>query len=255
MRWVEPSSDVLGQPFVVMDRVEGVVPVDNPPYVVRWLAARGQVGAVRCPATRFGGGVGGHPLDSRSGVAVAGARRRRRRRRPAQARRQRAHLLRVDAPREDGVRIPLLEEGFDWLEEHWPSAPSEPVLCWGDSRIGNIMYRDFAPVAVLDWELAALAPREVDVGWFVFFPGCSRTWRNSSADRAFPICSGARRWSPCTRSRPASNCATSTSISSTRPSATASSCPASSVAPSTSATVWRRRTPTSTSCTTTCSAG
>ncbi|NKS72276.1 phosphotransferase [Rhodococcus hoagii] len=123
---------------------------------------------MRRPATRFGGGVGGHPLHSRSGVTVAGTRRRRRRRRPAQARRQRAGLLRVDAPRGRGAD-PAAGEGVRLAREHWPSAPSEPVLCWGDSRIGNIMYRDFAPVAVLDWELAALAPREVDVGWFVFF--------------------------------------------------------------------------------------
>ncbi|NKZ73983.1 phosphotransferase [Rhodococcus hoagii] len=184
VRWVEPSSDVLGQPFVVMDRVEGVVPVDNPPYVFGgWLheATSEQCDVLqrvrwRCwrPSTRF-------PIR----VAVAGARRRRRRRRPAQARRQRAHLLRVDAPR-GRVRIPLLEEGFDWLEEHWPSAPSEPVLCWGDSRIGNIMYRDFAPVAVLDWELATLAPREVDVGWFVFFHRMFQDMAEQFDRRAFP---------------------------------------------------------------------
>ena len=38
------------------------------------------------------------------------------------------------------------------------------MLSWGDSRIGNVMYRDFAPVAVLDWEMAPLGPRELDLG-------------------------------------------------------------------------------------------
>ena len=42
------------------------------------------------------------------------------------------------------------------------------MLCWGDSRIGNVMYRDFEPVAVLDWEMAAIGPRELDVSWIVF---------------------------------------------------------------------------------------
>jgi aminoglycoside phosphotransferase (APT) family kinase protein len=42
------------------------------------------------------------------------------------------------------------------------------VACWGDSRIGNVMYRDFAPVAVLDWEMAALGPRELDVAWLIY---------------------------------------------------------------------------------------
>jgi aminoglycoside phosphotransferase (APT) family kinase protein len=30
------------------------------------------------------------------------------------------------------------------------------------------MYADFAPVAVLDWEMAGIAPREVDLGWLAF---------------------------------------------------------------------------------------
>jgi aminoglycoside phosphotransferase (APT) family kinase protein len=42
------------------------------------------------------------------------------------------------------------------------------VLSWGDARIGNIIYQGFEPAAVLDWEMAALGPRELDVAWFVF---------------------------------------------------------------------------------------
>ncbi len=30
------------------------------------------------------------------------------------------------------------------------------------------MYRDFEPVGVLDWEMAAIGPRELDVSWMVF---------------------------------------------------------------------------------------
>jgi aminoglycoside phosphotransferase (APT) family kinase protein len=66
----------------------------------------------------------------------------------------------------DGVRSPLIERSFRWLEENWP-APRETVISWGDSRIGNILYRDFDPVAVLDWEMVGLAPREVDLAWLV----------------------------------------------------------------------------------------
>jgi aminoglycoside phosphotransferase (APT) family kinase protein len=42
------------------------------------------------------------------------------------------------------------------------------VLVWGDARIGNVMYRDFAPVGVFDWEMAALGPRELDLTWLVY---------------------------------------------------------------------------------------
>lgn len=33
VHWIEPSEQVLGAPFLVMDRVTGLVPADNPPYV------------------------------------------------------------------------------------------------------------------------------------------------------------------------------------------------------------------------------
>lgn len=31
-----------------------------------------------------------------------------------------------------------------------------------------MIYRDFEPVAALDWEMAALGPRELDLAWMVF---------------------------------------------------------------------------------------
>ena len=39
---------------------------------------------------------------------------------------------------------------------------------WGDSRVGNVLYSDYRPVAVLDWEMAVLGPREMDVAWIIF---------------------------------------------------------------------------------------
>jgi aminoglycoside phosphotransferase (APT) family kinase protein len=69
----------------------------------------------------------------------------------------------------DGLaRSPLIESAFDRLTELWPSDPGETVLNWGDARIGNVVYDGFDPVAVLDWEMAAPAPREVDLGWTVY---------------------------------------------------------------------------------------
>ena len=42
------------------------------------------------------------------------------------------------------------------------------MLLWGDARVGNVLYRDFQPVAVLDWEMVTLGPRELDVAWMIF---------------------------------------------------------------------------------------
>ncbi|WP_278260147.1 phosphotransferase [Nocardioides convexus] len=69
---------------------------------------------------------------------------------------------------EASPRSPLIERGLAWLEANLPADEGDPVLVWGDARIGNMMYRDFAPVAVLDWEMATLGPRELDIAWMVF---------------------------------------------------------------------------------------
>ncbi|MGD3111528.1 phosphotransferase [Streptomyces sp. YGL11-2] len=42
------------------------------------------------------------------------------------------------------------------------------VVSWGDARIGNVGYDGFEPAAVFDCEMAALGPRELDLGWLVY---------------------------------------------------------------------------------------
>ncbi|MQY18611.1 phosphotransferase family protein [Nocardia macrotermitis] len=163
--WFEDDESVLGAPFFVMRRVDGRIPEDNPPYVfIGWLFdstaeqrmlltrntidVMAAIHAIPDPTAKF-------PALAVSGDSL------------------RAH---VDATRawyrwalaDDGYPIPLLERAFDWLEQHWPQDPGPDVLSWGDSRPGNIIYREFDPVAVLDWEMAALGPRELDVAWVIF---------------------------------------------------------------------------------------
>jgi len=165
LRWLENSLDALGAPFFVMDRVDGLVPPDNLPYpmggwvldaspedrvrlVERTVQTLAAIHAIPNAASTFAflpGGGTESPL--------------------------RAH---VDALAEfyrwmrGDLRLPLVEDGFAWLEANWPADEGPTVLSWGDSRIGNTMYRDFDPVAVLDWEMAALAPAEVDLAWCIF---------------------------------------------------------------------------------------
>ena len=42
-------------------------------------------------------------------------------------------------------------------------------LCWGDSRLGNMIFRDGRCVAVLDWEMATLGNPAQDLAWWLFF--------------------------------------------------------------------------------------
>ena len=167
LRWNQPDGEPLGTPFFVMDQVDGRVPLDNPPYVFGgWLLdaspherAELQRASVKILAEL-------HAIEAPGDAFPA-------LRPPAGTSALRWH---VDQQHEyyrwalagAGLSIPIIERGLRWLEEHWPADPGPDVLSWGDARIGNIIYDGFTPVAVLDWEMAGLAPREVDVGWFIF---------------------------------------------------------------------------------------
>jgi len=67
-----------------------------------------------------------------------------------------------------GREHPVMFQVLDWLEANDPH--DERIgLSWGDSRLANIIWRDYAPVAVCDWEACALSPTEADVGWWLMF--------------------------------------------------------------------------------------
>jgi aminoglycoside phosphotransferase (APT) family kinase protein len=164
---LEESGEVLGSPFLVMEAVEGRAPLDNPPYVFGgWLHDGTAEERASVEEATLGVMAGVHALNEPRLVlprlaALAGDNALR-----AHVESQRAYYAWTHE--QDGVRIPVLERAFDWLEEHWPQQPGEPVLCWGDARPGNILFDDVTPTAVLDWEMAAIAPRELDVAWYVF---------------------------------------------------------------------------------------
>lgn len=164
--WLEPSSDAVGAPFFVMSRVDGQVPPDVMPYTFgdNWLydATPDQQRTLQQSTVEAIAEL--HGIDGSD---------------------ERFAFLQYDAPghtplhrhvanaerwyeyARDGHRSPLVERGFAWLHDHWPSTEGEAVVSWGDARIGNVLYRDFRPAAVLDWEMAAIGPAELDVAWLV----------------------------------------------------------------------------------------
>jgi aminoglycoside phosphotransferase (APT) family kinase protein len=165
--WIEESGEALGRPFIVMERVVGRIPVDNPPYVFGgWLLDATPDEQRELQDTSVATLAAIHSLPH---AAVAF---------PELAAEAGPDPLRslVDAQRayyewtrrDDGLRIPVIEDTFDWLEAHWPADAGETVLCWGDARPGNLIYDGFTPVAVLDWEMCTLGPREVDLAWMCF---------------------------------------------------------------------------------------
>lgn len=166
VRWFEPDPEVLGRPFFVMDRVEGEVPPDNLPYTIHgFLFEAGESDQERLYRTSLDVLAQLHAIDvTRAGLDFL--------HRPELGdtglEQQLAYYADFVPFATGGRPHPALDEGIVWLRDTRPTGLEE-VLSWGDSRMGNIIYQDFEPAAVLDWEMAWLAPREQDVAWFLYF--------------------------------------------------------------------------------------
>jgi aminoglycoside phosphotransferase (APT) family kinase protein len=162
---LEASDEWLGAPFLLLEAVEGVVPGDNPPYVFGgWLAEASEQERRRLEESSIQVLVELHKIEDdrtteflrRDGGGDTPLAR--------ELAFQRAYYEWAN----EGTAVPALEDAFEVLERTMPVS-DYTCLNWGDSRIGNIIYRDFAPAAVLDWEMATVGPAEVDLGWMTFF--------------------------------------------------------------------------------------
>ncbi len=165
--WLENGTDVIGVPFFVMERVNGIVPPDVLPYTFgdNWFFEADLADQQRLERSAVEALAALHALTVDGPAAfLAGP--------DDGASPLRHHVQEMRDYYEwvaaDGVSSPLIERGFEWLEEHWPSNEDDAVFSWGDARVGNMMFEDFEPVAVLDWEMASVGPREIDLGWMIY---------------------------------------------------------------------------------------
>jgi aminoglycoside phosphotransferase (APT) family kinase protein len=165
--WLETGTDAIGVPFFVMERIHGIVPPDLMPYPYgdNWFFDAEVKDQQRLERQAVEALAALHELtaDGPAGFLAAPDDGESHLRHHMQE--QRAYYDWVAA---DGVRSPLIEDTFEWLEEHWPDNENDAVFSWGDARVGNMMFEDFTPVAVLDWEMAAVGPREIDIGWMIY---------------------------------------------------------------------------------------
>jgi aminoglycoside phosphotransferase (APT) family kinase protein len=166
MLWFEEDPSILGQPFYVMERVDGLVPGDNPPFAVMgWLAESSAADQARLWRNSLEVLARLHALDwRRIGLGFLDRPRYGAEGFPQQLGYYAEYLPWAKA----GTAHPLLDDTFAWLHAHRPADLGPVVLNWGDARISNMMYRDYVPVAVLDWEMACTGPAEVDLAWFWF---------------------------------------------------------------------------------------
>lgn len=166
--WLEPDPEPLGAPFFVMGRIDGVVPPDVMPYTFgdNWFfdADPADQAALQDASVEVLAEIHSIPASDPDAAFLV-----------IDADGDTALQRHVNDQRNfyewvasDGVRSPLIEQAFRWLDTNWPADEGETVVSWGDARVGNMMYRDFRPVAVLDWEMAGHGPREIDLGWMIF---------------------------------------------------------------------------------------
>ena len=166
MLWKEPDASVLGAPFIVMSRVRGTVPQGKPSInLVGWLPTLQ-------PAERT--------LLYRNGIDALAALHR------IDWRRSHAFLSREQNDKNDlqshlerfeswhrwaakGRTYDLIEAALVHLKARAASIDEgEPVLVWGDARMGNVMFGDdFEVAAALDWEVASIGPAGIDVGYWL----------------------------------------------------------------------------------------
>jgi aminoglycoside phosphotransferase (APT) family kinase protein len=163
--WYEDDPQWLGSPFLVMTRLDGRVPPDVPPYVFGgWVADLTPEGREQLETNTVSVLERLHRVTPETHDLTFLARPQH----GASALDQQLGYQRwyYEWARE-GVSYPLIERTFAWLDEHRPEE-GPTVLNWGDSRIGNMLFDGIDPVAVLDWEMATVGPKEIDVAWGVF---------------------------------------------------------------------------------------
>jgi len=162
--WYEPDPATLGGAFFVMERVDGLVPPDVLPYTFgdNWVfdASDAARSTLEDSAVRALAGIHSVTPDRHDLAYLE---------HPAEGSTSLERSLNHWSSYHDAMVAeepsPLLAACFSWLRDNLPIDCGRDALSWGDARIGNMMFRDFEVVAVLDWEMAEVAPPEVDLGW------------------------------------------------------------------------------------------
>jgi aminoglycoside phosphotransferase (APT) family kinase protein len=159
--WHERDRAVLGGEFIVMEQVGGRVPADDPPYTMDgWVLDLSAAEQATLYDNALQALAAIHRVDWRGAgldVLMHGFDE------------QLAYWERAFAWAAGDEANPTVEAAFDWIRANRPPDGASVVLNWGDARLGNILFApDLSVAAVLDWEMAALGSRELDLGWWLF---------------------------------------------------------------------------------------
>jgi len=169
----EEDDSMFGSPFYVMEKIEGNIPTDSPPYhMMGWFAEQSPED-VR--ASWFSGvdklaRIGrldykAYDLEFLDEPELGAT--------PALQ-----HIQVYDDLLDWGLnrdRQPTLEKVLAWLRSNCPK--DEPVaLAWGDSRFSNQIFQGTECVACIDWEMARLGNPVQDIAWWLILDQCLSTY-------------------------------------------------------------------------------
>jgi len=161
--WDEMDPAVLGNPFFVMEKVEGRVPVSHPVYNLQGWLYDAPVPSRRLAwedAMRQMARVHAVPLEhvpflDREGYDGDGFQQ------------EFAYWKAAYHWAANGRSAPIIDQAIEWLEAHMPPR-YETGLSWGDARIGNMIFGpDYKVAAMLDWEQASAAGGLLDLAWWL----------------------------------------------------------------------------------------
>jgi aminoglycoside phosphotransferase (APT) family kinase protein len=153
---------VIGVPFYLMERVDGVVIRDQLPPEFDATADRKRIGEELIDAIAELHGVKWQDTSLASLGKSQGFLERQLKRWASQLELTLSHTR----------PLPGMQEVFDWLKTHLPQQSATSIV-HGDYKLDNVMFRPRPAklVAILDWEMATLGDPLADLGWVMAFWG------------------------------------------------------------------------------------
>lgn len=162
---MEPSAEVLGVPFFVMERAEGQVPPDFPSYHAQgWVVDLPVADRSRLWWNGMGAMMRLHSIDWREFSDLAEGQ--------SETPDARFYIRRFIVPwfewAANGREFPAIASAIEELGAKAPPV-SRAGLAWNDARPGNVMFGKNKTVSALfDFEVATLGPAEIDIAWWLY---------------------------------------------------------------------------------------
>ncbi len=169
--WYEPSDEVFGTSFYVMEMASGDAPSDNPPFHQEgWVADSSEEvreriwwGWVEQMAKIHQVDISNEDFEFLNRPELA----------EDYLDQELNYYFNFHEWAMDGEAHPVADQAREWLKANKPK-PAQSSILWGDCRCANVMYDPDGQVsAVLDWEMAALGDPCMDLAWGIDIDDCN----------------------------------------------------------------------------------